>query len=327
MVKNENYFQPANLDGVFIRFVEDDAAQIAALLSGEGDIGTFIAYSDFSQLEAAGVTPILVPSGYNEGWFMNNDPGTAHPAMLDANVRRALALAFNRQEVVDTLLEGRTYLPGTFWEGSAFDNPAIEPLPYDPAQAAALLDEAGWVDSNGNGIRDKDGVELELRYLTTTRQIRVDTQVIAQQDLAEVGVNLILQNAASDIFFSGYAQGGPVSLGQYDIAEWSTTTSFPDPDVAIFLCSEIPSDENPEGSNDTRYCNPEVDALLQEQAQTVDFTARQQLFFRIQELMFEDTVWVGVWYDPDAWAINSRIQNVAISGATPFWNAAEWDLE
>lgn len=325
--RNEAYYgEAAKLDGLFIRFVEDDASQVAALISGDGDIGTFIANSDLPQLEAAGIVPQIVSSGYNEAWYFNVDPETAHPAMLDVNVRRALQLAFNRQEIVDTLQEGRTYVPATFWEGTAYAHPELEPPAYDPTLAAQLLDEAGWVDSDGDGIRDKDGVALSLRYVTTTRQIRVDTQVIAQQDLAEIGVELVLVNHSSDIFFSSFGEGGPVALGEYDIAEMSTASSFPDPNTSRFLCAEIPSSDNPTGGNDTHYCNPELDALFAQQAATVDFEARRAIFYQIAEMMNEAAIWTGVWYDPDVWVVNSRVQNVKLNGAFPFWNAAEWDV-
>lgn len=328
LARNENYHgMSANLDGVFIRFVEDDAAQVAALLSGEGDIGTFISYSDLPQFEEAGIQPQVAASGYNEAWFFNVNPETAHPAMTDVNVRRAIQHAFNRQEIVDTLLLGGTYLPGTFWEGTPFDNTDIEAPTFDPELAAQLLDEAGWVDSDDDGVRDKDGVALELRYLTPPRQVRMDTQVIAQQDLAEVGISLILENPGYDIFWNSYGSGGPLALGEYDIAQYSTTGSFPDPNTSQFLCSEIPGDDNPEGGNDLSYCNPELDALFAAQTQTVDFAARQAIFREIAVIMDDAAIWTGVWYDPDVWVVNSRVQNVQISGATPFWNSAEWDIE
>ncbi len=326
--RNENYFGPAPiLDGVFIRIVPDDASQIAALLSGDADMGTFIAYSDVPQLEETGyINIVLVPSGYNEAWFFNLDPETAHPAMLDVNVRRALVMAFDRWRITEDLLLGRTYPPASYWENTPYASPNVEPIPYDPEEAARLLDEAGWVDTNGDGTRDKDGVELVLRYLTPPRQVRMDTQVIVQQEFAELGIGLTLENPSYDIFWNSYAAGGPIATGQFDIAQWSQNPAFPDPDTNYFLCSEIPSEENPEGANWSHYCNEEVDALLREQARTVDYDARVELFHQIDELLSQDIVWVGVWHDPDLWAYNTRVQNLALNGATPFWNCYEWDI-
>ncbi len=324
--RNDNWIDPPVLDGIFFRIVPDDAAQIAALLGGDGDIGTFMSYSDFPQLEEAGIVLQMTPSGYNEAWFFNLDPETAHPAMLDINVRKALQHASPRQLVCDTLLLGRTYPAGTFWENTPFDNPDVESPAYDLEEAARLLDDAGWVDSDGDGVRDKDGVALELRYLTPPRQVRMDTQVVTQQHFAEVGIALVLDNPSYDVFWNSYGSGGPVATGGYDLAQWSSNTAFPDPHTPDFLCSEIANEDNPEGNNWFGYCEEDVDALLQEQATTVDFAARQALFWEIGALMDEDVVWTGVWHDPDWWAVSDRLQNVVLNGAQPFWNASEWAL-
>jgi peptide/nickel transport system substrate-binding protein len=326
--RNENYYAgPAKLDGVFIRFVPDDASQVAALLNGDGDIGTFIAYPDVPQLQEAGIEIITVNSGYNETWFFNVHPERGHPALQDVNVRRALALAFNREQISEDLLLGLTFPPASFWEGSPYARPDAEPIPYDPEEAAQLLDEAGWVDSNGDGTRDKDGTELVLRYVTTTREIRVETQVVVQQAFQELGIGLELINHSSDIFFNSYGTGGPIATGNFDIAQWSTTPEgFPDPEDSSIMCSQIPSQENPEGTNWTGYCNQELDALMEEQARTTDPEARVELFHQIDEILFNDVVMVGVWHDPDLWALSSRVVDARISGADPFWNAANWDL-
>ncbi|GAB4508681.1 MAG: peptide ABC transporter substrate-binding protein [Anaerolineae bacterium] len=325
--RNENYYNgTANLDVVVIRYITDDQALVASLLNGEGDFATFISYADLPQLRDAGFTPEFVASGYNEQWFFNQREGLGHPALQDVRVREALVLAFNRFQITEDLLFGDTYPADSYWENTPYDNPDIEAPPYDPERAVALLDEAGWVDSNGDGTRDKDGVELVLRYITNQRQIRVDVQAVVQQAFEEIGVGVELFNYPSDQFFNGYAAGGPAAIGDYDIAEWSQNPSFPDPNTSVFLCGQIPSDENPEGSNYTGYCNEEVDALFAEQARTVDPEARVAIFHEIDRILNEEFSFVGVWYDPDVYIVSGRVQNSAVNGVTPFWNAVEWDV-
>jgi peptide/nickel transport system substrate-binding protein len=175
-------------------------------------------------------------------------------------------------------------------------------------------------------VRDKDGVELVLTLGTTTREIRRDVQAVAQQQLAQVGIKLELANADSDIFFNSYGEGGPCATGQYDIFEYSTTPQYPDPDTADWLCSEIPSDENPSGVNWQSVCDEELDGLFKLQATQVDPAERQQTFHKITRLIYEKVYWLGVWEDPDIWAVGPRLKNVRLSGATPFFNIVEWDL-
>lgn len=326
-VRNDNYFNDAPLiDEIFIRFVPDDASQTASLVTGDGDLGTFIPYSDVPTLEDAGVNVISVPSGYNEGWFFYFGEN-GHPALQDVNVRKAIALAFDRSALSQDLLLGLTEPAATLWDNMPYVDPAIEPYPYDPAEANRLLDEAGWIDSNGDGTRDKDGVELVLTHGTTIREIRQDAQAVAQQQLAEVGIGLDIQSYDADIFFEGLSNGGPAASGELDIFEWSDGPAvYPDPDHYYWYCSEIPSEESPDGGNWQRLCDPALEDLFTLQATQTDFAERQQTFYEITDYMFDNVIWLGLWHDPDIWALSSRLTNVNMSGASPFYSIAEWDL-
>lgn len=326
---NPAWVNTPSLEQVFIRIVPDDAAQEAAIVAGDTDIGVFLSSDQIPTLEADGTVDVVaVSSGYDEGWFMNVNPETAHPAMLDVNVRKAVALATDRFTIINDLLDASINpVNATFWDGTAPYGGNVEPYPYDPEQAKALLDAAGWVDSNGDGTRDKDGVELVLRYITNTRELRKNVQAVVQQQWSLVGIGAQLENYSSDVFWNGYNDGGPQAQGIYDIAEYSSVGSFPDPEAsANFLCSEISSADNPDGANWQGICDEELDALLNEQAVTLDVNKRIDLYHQIGQLMFDKVYYIGVWLDPDLWSINSRLQNVTLSGATPFWNAHEWTV-
>jgi peptide/nickel transport system substrate-binding protein len=325
-VANENYWLgKPKLDEIFIRFVPDDATQIAALQNQEGDLGTFFAYSDVPTLEDAGVNVFAVFSGYNEGIYFNlGDKG--HPAVKDQKVRQAIAYALDRFSFDEDVLGGLVVPAATYWDVTPWVDPSIQPYPYDPEMAKQLLDEAGWVDSNGDGTRDKDGVELKLKYGTTTREVRVSYQAVAQQQLAEVGIGVELLNYDSDLYFAGYDQGGPAAKGELDMFQYSTVVNYPDPDTSEWLCDNIPSDESPSGTNWMYLCDENLDQLFKQQATQVDFDARQQTFYEITKYLFEQALWIGIWQDPDLWGTNARLTNVKISGATPFFNIMEWDL-
>jgi peptide/nickel transport system substrate-binding protein len=325
---NANWVKPPKVEQVFIRIVPDDAAQEAAIIAGDTDIGVFLSSDQIEKLEAGGTVKVVaVSSGYDEGWFMNVNPETARPFMLDVKVRKAIALATDRFTIVkDLLVESVNPVNATFWDGTApFGDPSLEPYPYDPEQAKALLDEAGWVDSNSDGTRDKDGVELIVRYITNQRELRKNVQAVVQQQWSLVGIGAELVNYSSDVYWNGYNDGGPQAQGLYDIAEYSSVGSFPDPEASSgFLCSEISSADNPDGANWQGICNEALDALLQEQAVTLDLNKRIQLYYQIEKLMYDEVYYIGMWLDPDLWSVNVRLQNVKLSGATPFWNAHEW---
>ncbi len=326
-VRNENWFgDPAIIDEIFIRFVPDDASQVAALQNGEGDLGTFIAYSDVGALESAGVQILSVPSGYNEGIYFYLDPDNAHPALLDVRVRQAIAQAINREAMANDMLLGLTQPAATLWDNMPYNSPDITLWPYDPEAAAALLDEAGWTDTNGDGVRDKDGVELVLAHGTSIREIRQDAQAVMQQQLAEVGIQLDLYSVDSNVLFASFGEGGPAATGEYDLFQWSDAPAYPDPDHYYWLCSEIPSDEYPDGSNWQALCDETLDRLFQLQATQTNAEERTATFHEITQYMHDNVIWYGLWQDPDIWALSGRVQNVRLSGATPFYSIAEWDI-
>lgn len=315
-------------DQIFFRIVPDDAAQLAAIKSGDVDIGVFISNSDVPDLQKLGTVDIpQVPSGFKESWFFNlsTDEGTkGHPALQDVNVRRALVMAIDREKIDKDLMLGLTKPALTFWDDMAQADPTIPLIPYDPAGAKKLLDDAGW-KSGTDGIREKDGVKLKLRFVTTTREVRKNVQAIAQQAWKDLGVDTELINQPSDTFFNSYGDKGPVATGQYDIAEWSDSPNFPDPDTNKWLCSEIPSDKNPPGGNWQFLCDKDLDALFQQQAKTVDAAARNEIFKQIEKIIADKVYWVSIWDDPDLWTVNKKVTGVKFSGATPFWNSYEWD--
>jgi peptide/nickel transport system substrate-binding protein len=337
---NPNYWRGTpKLDQIFIRITPDDEAQKAAIKTGDTDIGVNMMPSDKPDIDAIDGVELFFSGGggWAESWFYNlvteelsAETGIApgHPALQDKRVRQALEHAINRQQIVDELFYGVYFVPKSMWYDTAFEHPDIKPRAYDPAAAMALLDEAGWVDSNGDGTRDKDGVELVLRYSTTAgNELREAIQVVVQQSMAEIGVGIEILNYSYDVIWNGYGDGGPIALGDYDIAEWSDqVTDYPDPNHVYYMCAEIPSQDNPAGVNWFGVCNEELDALFKEQVVEMDTAARIAIFHEIQEIMYEEALWLGIRNGADMWALNDRVLNVRF-GSNSFFNAFEWDVE
>jgi peptide/nickel transport system substrate-binding protein len=316
------------VDQLFFKIVPDDAAQIAAIKAGDTDIGTFISASDVPELQKISTIDVVKEqNGYRESWFFNlsarKDKTKGHPALQDVNVRRAVVMAVDRDKIVQEF--NLAPPPLTYWDGSPFGNPDLKPIPYDPEGAKKLLDDAGW-KVGADGIRAKGGVKLKLRYITTDKEVRKNTQVVVQQMLKQVGIDTELINNTGDVIFQSYDQGGPVATGQYDIAEWSDG-AFPDPDTAYWLCSEIPSEAYPSGVNQWFICDEELDKLFKQEATTVDVQARIQIFQQIGKLIQDKVYWISLWDDPDLYTVSKKLSNIKFSGATPFWDSFEWDIK
>jgi peptide/nickel transport system substrate-binding protein len=326
--RNENYWGGAtNLDEIYLQLVPDDASQTAAIVAGDADLGTFPPLSDVPVLQAAGVEILVQNGGYAEGWFFNMRE-MASPGARDVNVRRAIAMALDREAISEELLLGLAPVAETYWDAlPTYVSPDIEPFTYDPEGAKQLLEDSGWVDTDGDGIReDAAGNKLTLIHGTTIREIRQNIQAVTQQMLREVGIDLQILSFDADFFFASYADGSPAALGEVDIMEWSDCTNFPDPDYYYWLCSELPDDENPWGAN-YFVCDEYLDELFQRQIVTVDAQERTEIFYEISKYMHDEVIWLGLYVDADYWMIGERLAGVRISGVTPFYNVIEWDLE
>jgi peptide/nickel transport system substrate-binding protein len=327
--RNPNYVGGVpKVEQILITIVPDEAAQVAAIKAGASDLGVFLAPADALDLQAsAPVEIVTVTSGYNEGWFFNLRTGenAGHPALQDVRVRRAISLAIDRQELIEGLLNNLQGPAVSFWDGTPYQDPSLQPPEYNPERAAALLDEAGWA-LGADGVRAKDGVQLKLRYATNMRSLRRDAQQVIQQQLARVGIATELINYENRQFLASYENEGPIARGLFDVAQWAISPQFPDPNTSRFLSSEIGTAENNYvGANWSHVRDAELDALFAAQRTTVDYDERVAIFHKISRIVTENVYWMPLWQDKDIWSISKRLSNVRISGATAFWNVVEWE--
>ena len=139
-----------------------------------------------------------------------------------------------------------------------------------------------------------------------------------------IGVKLQLLSYAPGTLFASYGQGGLAATGKLDIMEWADKPDFPDPDTSYWQCSQIPSASNPDGNNWQALCDPTLDGLFQKASQQVDFSQRQQTFQQISKILYDQVYWLGLWQDPDYWAVAPRLKNVHTSAASPFYDIAQW---
>ena len=324
--RNPNFWGPApKLDAIVFQFVPDDAAQTAACLAGDADVCFWPPYEDIPAFEEAGLNIITEPSGYNEGWFINMRE-MASPGIKDLVVRQAIAMGLNREANTELRL-GVVDVNETFWDSlPAYVDPSIVPYKYDPEAAKALLEANGYVDSDGDGIReDKDGNPLTIRQGNTDKTERQNYQALAQDQMKAIGIDLQTFSYDADILFANYSEDGPAAVGDLDIMQWSDVSYFPDPDTSYWLCSDLPSDENPYGYN-YYICDETLDALFQAQVSEIDPVAREQIFWQITKYMHDNVYYIGIWTDGDVWIVNPRLTGVKFSGVTPFFNITEWDV-
>ena len=255
-----------------------------------------------------------------------SSPTIPHPYFSDLRVRQAISLAVDRQTIAKTLY-GETGRPTAQLLVAPNRYQAEEvPLKYDPEAASALLDEAGWVDTDGDGIRDKGGVPMEVLFQASVNPVRQQTQEIVADSLEELGIDVEIVRVRVDDFFSADPKETD-SLNHFyaDMQVYSTGNESPDPSTYMswWTCENMASQTNNwQEPNNARYCNLEYDRLWSEAKQELDPEQRTELYQQMNRLLAEDVAVIPVVHRAMANAVSRTLTDVEF---TP-WDASTWDI-
>jgi peptide/nickel transport system substrate-binding protein len=333
------YFQRVELKGGG----DATSAARAVLQTGDADYAynLQVEANILKQLEGAGKGKVLANFGpYVERIMINfTDPNQAteegersstefpHPFLSDKKVRQAFDLAIDR-DTIATQLYGAT--------GRATAQLLVAPeiyksnnisYEYNLEKAAALLDEAGWKDTNNNGVRDKDGVEMNVLFQTSVNPVRQKTQEIVKQGLEAIGVNVELKSIDASVFFSGDpANTDTINHFYADLQEYNTGNDSPDPSPHMkwWTCEEIAQKENDwQKPNYGRYCNPEYDQLWQQASTELELEKRAELYQQMDELLREDVAVIPIVNRANAQGVSNQLTGIEPSP----WDANTWDIK
>jgi peptide/nickel transport system substrate-binding protein len=290
---------PPKLEQVTFRFYTDPATRVLALESGEADVMGEIPPQDAVRLDENsdyGVIPISIP-GQPLQFFMN----TQNSPLDDQRVRQALIYAVDRPEIVRTVF--REYSPAAYGPLTrptfAYDR-GIEGLyAHDPGKAAALLREAGWADSDGDGIRDRDGQPLELEAILMGWGYIPEVWQMLQDQLGHVGVGV----DARQMTFSNAV--GEVGDGKYHLIPFLFSNSDPDILRTTFHSSNVEG-----GFNWSKVSDSQLDAWLEEGKQEMDEAARREYYARIQEYIMGEAMILPIRDYVNLNAASARVHNL-----------------
>jgi peptide/nickel transport system substrate-binding protein len=202
-------------------------------------------------------------------------------------------------------------------------------LTQDIDGANALLDEAGIVDSDGDGVRELDGVPLSILYQTSTNAVRQNEQALIKQWWEQIGMAVELKNIDAAVFFGG-DPASPDMLGKFysDVQMFTNGTSGSDVEtyLAGWQCAEVAGpDNNWLGNNTSRYCNAEYDAMYAELAVTTDTDARIALAIAMNDHLVQNGVIIPLIFRGSVSAHSNTLEGVWINGwDSEMWNIAEW---
>jgi len=301
---------PPQVDEVaFVTYGTGDAL-VQALRTGEVDAITELPYTGIERLRRdprieVAARPPLTPRAWdiklNQRLPEECPPRgvcSGHPALRDVVVRRALAMATPKQELIDVLLLGQGVPGKTLLQASLghwFHHQAAD-YPYDPGAAARQLDEAGYVDRDGDGVREMPGggPPLAFRfYFPSDSPESPRAAELIGRAWSRLGVRL--DRRALD---SNALAAARTPAFDYDLIFWAWSTDL-DPS---FILSVMASDALSQGANDSGWSDPEYDDLFVRQGRERDITERVRMVHRMQEIALRDVVYIVPFYPDTAQA-------------------------
>ncbi len=309
MEANPNYWQgKAKIDRIVFRIFTDGSAMVASLRSGEIDAAHEVPAELFEQLD--GEDGIVTVAGAQGGFTelamngMAGGIGDGHPALLDLDVRHAIALSIDRSALFERVALGigqpidtLGVSPDPVWNPTI---PADAQLGFDPARAAQLLDDGGYLDTDGDGIREMPGggEGLVFRYVERSESGQAGAlRELITGWLAEIGIGTEVE------VYDDTQLTDVVASGEYDLFVWGWTPFVdPDPLLSYFTCEQVTTEADNPLYNDANWCTPEFDAMYVEQNQELDRERRIEIVHEMITHFYIEGTYVVLYHDADTQA-------------------------
>jgi peptide/nickel transport system substrate-binding protein len=353
LVRNDNFSnartsKAANLDSVIFKWYGDPDAMIAGFRAGEIDVAFDLQDSDIPKVQDLGTQVSAIPALLYEFLRPNWSPASDFDAkiknggcsrnaavqdrgagcpMADPAMRQAVAFAIDKAQINTRLLGGNAQIANTNISPAAWFYADQPPATYDPAKANEILDAAGWV-KGADGIRAKDGITAKIELCTTTRQVRQDTLALIASWLKAVGIASVINPVDAANIFADYTEATldtpcALSTSNFDLAEHAFSSSI-DPLGNYF--SYHSSQFHPDGANDARVNNADIDAALDIVKNSVDFAVIKDAMATFQKVYVEKTVEIPLYYRKNVELAGPRIGNYFANGTQvgSTWNGEDW---
>jgi peptide/nickel transport system substrate-binding protein len=313
MERNQYWNGPEPIvDEIIFRIFENEDALSEALKQGEIDFANIDSPNVFNDLKEEpnietynGVRPEFDELAMNNGSaFQEPDPpfqphGDGHPALQDVVVRRAIRMAIDSEELAERVSlgyyeAGSTVVPPVTVPGARWVPEGEEMIPFDLEGANQLLEDAGYRDTDGDGVREMPGggEPLIFRYYTQTNdQNTVRAAPFIQSWLEDIGIQ------ADVTAMSSGRLGDEINAGTFDLFHWGwVPDADPDSILQNWTCGDRPPNAQTYGDNDAYYCNPEYDRMYAEQHSTLDPERRFEIIHEMQRLFYNESPYAVLWY-------------------------------
>ncbi|MEM1373798.1 MAG: peptide ABC transporter substrate-binding protein [Pseudomonadota bacterium] len=354
MSANPNYRDPAKPAFAKVTFKgggDATASGRAVMETGEFDYGwnLQLAPDVIAQMEQGGMgTPVAGFGPLVERIMLNNanpDPArgemrsvkddptgpSEHPFLGDPAVYNAMSMAIDRPLLVE-IGYGQAGRVTCNWVPApdAFNSEALTCDTQDIEGANAMLDEAGYMDTDGDGIRETpDGVPMSILYQTSTNAVRQDFQALIKDWWSQIGIETELRNINASVFFGG-DPGSPDTFQKFyaDVEMYANTFNGTDPQAYLgnALCDKAPRPETQwQGENITRFCLPEYDALHAELQATAGIEERSRIGRELNDMAVTNGKMIPLVHRGRLSAHANSLGGVVLNvWDSELWNVADW---
>ena len=253
-----------------------------------------------------------------------------HPFLQDPAVYKAMSLAIDRPLLVE-IGYGQAGRVTCNWipAPAAVNSDTFTCDKQDIEGAKKLLDDAGIVDTDGDGVREKDGVPLKIVYQTSTNAVRQDFQALIKEWWSQIGIQSELRNINASVFFGG-DPGSPDTFQKFyaDVEMYANTFNGTDPQSYLGngLCDKAPKPESQwQGENISRFCNEEYDQLHAQLAETAGAEERAQIARQLNDIIVANGGMIPLVHRGRLSAHSNTLGGVVLNvWDSELWNAADW---
>lgn len=315
---NPHYFEGRPyLKRVLYRIVPDQSTQFLELRSGGLDYMDLTPIQYQTQTDTIAFNRRFNKYRYLAFSYTYLGYNLERPLFKDKRVRQALSFAINKEEIIEGVLLGLGQAAtGPYKPDTWVYNRQVQRYSYNPAKARELLADAGWRDSDGDGVLDKNGKPLKFTIITNQgNDLRIKSGEIMQQRFREVGVDVKLRVIEWAAFLKDF-----IHAGNFDacILGWS---GGPEPDQYNIWHS---SKTGPRQLNFIHYKNAEVDRLLEEGRRTFDQEKRKKIYDRFQEILAEEQPYTFLYVAEALPVVGRRFRGVEPAPAGIMHNFIRW---
>ena len=320
---NEELADPGYVDKMIFKIINNTDAAFIELTNGNIDYHSLrpLEFREKSWSEDF-IRRFLKGVKYGDG-YMYIGWNNAKPIFRDKRVRQALTHLTDREGMIENLLFGLAEsIEGPINKFRPEYNHDLQPLGYDPDRALDLLDEAGWTDSDNDGILDKviDGEQVDFRFeilVNSGNQIRKDVALTLQYELQDIGIDCQVRELDWSIFLQ------KVRGKEFDavVLGWVTSPKFAPDSYQIWHSSQAENN----GSNHISFNSEELDGILDAYRLEFDAQKRIAMYQRLQQILHEEQPYTFLWKSRTAQAYSRRFANVNWYPAGP--QLQEWFVD